>query len=422
MTNKYSLPRGTADILSIESPLWQQIESSARHICHLYNFKEIRTPLFEETALFKRSLGQTSDVVNKQLLELASNKEEGFALRPEGTASIVRSYIENSFDKKENLSKLYYIGPMFRGERPQKGRLRQFHQIGVEAIGPESSSPYLDAEVISLSLAILKGLGLKEFQLKINTLGTPQDKENFSKSLRESLEGKKSSLCADCQDRFDRNIFRVLDCKNSDCKKIVKGLSIGNSYLSAQSLEYYKKVKEALDLLNISYQECPDLVRGLDYYTHTVFEICGSGLGSQDALGAGGRYNNLVSELGGPKVDAIGFALGIERIILALDKKEIEPKKLDCYLIALSEKCAPKLVDILKQFRDQGISADMNYRLSSMKSAMRSADKAGAKFVCILGEDELQKGVVSLKDMQKSEQQEIKIENIVNIISQIVLK
>ncbi|MBF0521591.1 MAG: histidine--tRNA ligase [Candidatus Omnitrophica bacterium] len=413
MTNKYSLPRGTADILPPETILWQNIEQKVRKVLENYNYREIRTPVFEETALFKRSLGQTSDVVNKQLLELVSTKEEGFALRPEGTASIVRSYIENSLDKKESLSKLYYIGPMFRGERPQKGRLRQFHQIGVEAIGPDSTSPYLDAEVIHLSLSILKALGLGEITLKINTLGTPQDKENFSKLLRKQLEGNISKLCEDCQSRFERNVFRVLDCKNRDCKEVIKGLSIGTSYLSPESLAYYNQVKAALTALNISYQECPDLVRGLDYYTHTVFEITSAGLGSQDALGAGGRYNNLVEELGGSKADAIGFALGIERIILALGEKlTAELQTLDCFLLSLSDKCTLKAFETLKSLREANISCDMNYRSASMKSLMRLADKSRAEKVLILGEDELQKGIFTVKNMKTGEQSEIKMENI----------
>ena len=228
MMKQFSAPRGTKDLLPSEILLWREVETKARQILSNYNYQEIRTPIFEETGLFKRSLGQTSEVVNKQLLELASNKgeEEGFALRPEGTAPIVRAYIENGLDRQEGITKLFYIGPMFRGERPQKGRLRQFHQIGVEVLGADTSNPYLDAEVIALNVNILKVLGLNNFKLRINTLGSLQDKENFSSHLRGLLQSKKSGLCEDCQDRFERNVNPILDCKNKLCREMVGSLHL----------------------------------------------------------------------------------------------------------------------------------------------------------------------------------------------------
>ena len=249
MIKKFSAPRGTTDILPDEIFLWQTIETTSRHTLGLYGFREIRTPIFEESNLFARSLGQASDVVQKQMLNLASikleadamEKESGLSLRPEATASIVRSYIQNNFAKKESLSKLYYIGAMFRGERPQKGRLRQFHQIGVEAIGPNSTTPYLDAEVISLSIRLLQEFGITGFKLKINSLGSPEDKKNFSKVLRDLLKKEVSKLCEDCQQRFERNVFRILDCKNEDCKRIVKGLSLNDSHLSKESQQKSNK-------------------------------------------------------------------------------------------------------------------------------------------------------------------------------------
>src|SRR3989338_7263751 len=252
---KFSVPRGTSDILPDVIPLWEDVESKARKILKSYGYREIRTPIYEETALFKRSLGQASDIVNKQLLELATGKDEGYALRPEGTASVVRSYLENSFDKKEPLSKLFYIGPMFRGERPQKGRLRQFHQIGVEAIGPNSASPYLDAEVIALSVNLLQSLGLNGFKLKINTLGSTGDKENFSKYLRKQLELHVKELCEDCQSRFERNVFRILDCKNRTCQSVVEKIQLDNSYLSDESQKYFEDVKAALEKLQIKFEQ-----------------------------------------------------------------------------------------------------------------------------------------------------------------------
>ena len=410
MTKQFFVPRGTSDILPSEIFQWQDIEAKARRILATYHFAEIRTPIFEQTSLFKRSLGQTSDVVNKQLLELVSaDKEDGFALRPEGTASVVRSYIENSMDRQEGISKLFYIGAMFRGERPQKGRLRQFHQIGVEVIGANTATPYLDAEVIALNVELLKTLGVKDFRLKINTLGSPQDKENFAKALRKSLQPDVKKLCEDCQDRFERNVFRILDCKNSACRAIVANIQIGHGHLSEDSQKYYAQLKDILLGLKIEFEEVPTLVRGLDYYTHTVFEITQSSLGSQDALSAGGRYNDLVAQLGGPQVDAVGFACGIERILLALpDENKPQANPLTVYVIALDEKVFPKAFRILQKLRSDGISSDMSYKVSSMKSQMRSADKTGSRYVVILGEEEDKKGVVALKDMQTGQQTEVK--------------
>ena len=404
MRKKFSLPRGTSDILPSDVAVWQRIEQAARNISQLYGYKEIRTPLFEETALFSRSLGQTTDIVQKQMLNL---QKEGLSLRPEGTASIVRSYIENNIDKKEAISKLYYIGPMFRGERPQKGRLRQFYQIGVEVIGQNINSPYLDAEVIALSVNMLKEFGLKEkdFKVKINTLGTLDDKKKFHVLLCERLKAQANNLCDDCKDRANRNPFRVLDCKNKKCKTVVEELDFGSDWLAKESKEYFQEVKTALGELGINFEECPDLVRGLDYYTGTVFEISSPSLGSQDALGAGGRYDTLVSQLGGPQADAIGFALGIERILLALaDSKESSFQPLTTYLIALDEESFKKAFEILNILRSENIPSDISYRSASVKSQMRFADKLGTRSVIVIGENEITKQLVAVKNMGESQE------------------
>ncbi|HNV23505.1 MAG TPA: histidine--tRNA ligase [Candidatus Omnitrophota bacterium] len=415
MTNKYSLPRGTADILPIESPLWQEIESKARQICHLYNFKEIRTPIFEETALFKRSLGQTSDVVNKQLLELASQRITaddpielaGLALRPEGTASVVRSYIENNIDRQEMISKFYYIGPMFRGERPQKGRLRQFHQIGAETIGPGATQPYLDVETIALAINLLKSFGLKDFKLKINTLGNLEDKENFSKILREKLKSYLIDLSEYSKSRYERNVFRILDSKEESDKEIIKKIKLDYSFLSSESQRKYDIVKSALKDIGIKFEEDICLVRGLDYYNYTVFEITDDSLGSQNALGAGGRYNNLVGSLGGESridIGGVGFSLGIERILLALQaNSENYRPKLDVYLAPLDDKSYKEAFQVLNSLRKKGISCEMNYLQQSLKNQMRAADKSGALGAIIFGEEELKTRQVVLKIMRNEE-------------------
>lgn len=442
MTKKILVPRGTADILPAEIVHWQKLESTSRDIFRLYGYQEIRTPIFEETGLFARSLGQTSDVVQKQMLNLSSLKEdsgssnasstpdEGLSLRPEATAAIVRSYIQNDFDRKESLSKFYYIGPMFRGERPQKGRLRQFHQIGLEAIGPNSSLPFLDAEVISLAVHLLNSFGIQGFQLKINSLGTPEDKKNFSLHLRDLLQRNLSRLCPDCQKRFERNVFRILDCKNETCRSVVGELNLKEPFLSDESRKYFEEVKTALTIAGVSFEVSPLLVRGLDYYTHTVFEVSHSGLGSQDALGAGGRYNGLVQELGGNDVAAIGFALGMERILLARQALERGPApmddsftagpSLDVFIISLDkegeEKAFLSAFKLLQEIRSQGKSAQMSYAPASMKSQMRLADKLGARRVIIIGEDELKENSITFKDMLQGIQSKVALDRIGEVL------
>ena len=355
--------------------------------------------------------------MHKQLLTLA---DDAYALRPEGTASVVRSYIENSFDKQEPLSKLFYLGAMFRGERPQKGRLRQFHQIGVEAIGPNSTSPYLDAEIIALAMHLLREFGVRGPRLKINSLGSQADKEHVSVWLRAELGKHKNNLCADCQSRFERNVFRVLDCKNGSCKKAIASV-VKSLPLSDESRKYFNDVQSALKSLDIAFDVSPHLVRGLDYYTHTVFEITAEGLGSQDAVGAGGRYSGLVHELGGDEktgFGAIGFALGIERILLAAGDAKAPVQPLDVFVVATQPQDAFGLVH---QLRQANISADMSFSAGSFKSQMNRANKLNARFALILGEEEIKNKSVAVKDMQKSVQETVALENIIEYLTREVL-
>ena len=415
---KFSVPRGTSDILPDLIPLWEDVESKARKILKSYGYREIRTPIYEETALFKRSLGQASDIVNKQLLELATNKEEGYALRPEGTASVVRAYLENSFDKKEPLSKLFYIGPMFRGERPQKGRLRQFHQIGVEAIGPNSASPHLDAEILALAMHLLKALGVKNPKLKINSLGSKEDKEHISVWLRGELKKHKKDLCEECQNRFERNVFRVLDCKNEACRKVAASV-VKKLPLSDASQDHFQSIQNALKSIGVDFEIAPHLVRGLDYYTHTVFEVTAEGLGSQDAVGAGGRYGGLVHELGGDaKTDfsAIGFALGIERILLASGAAQPVPSTIDAFVITMDEAGQKQAFKLVNDLRHAGISADMSYTGGKIGSQMNRANKLNARFALILGEEEMKNGAVAVKNMTSGTQENIKLENVLEYL------
>ncbi|MCX5698207.1 MAG: histidine--tRNA ligase [Candidatus Omnitrophica bacterium] len=400
---------GTKDILPEETSSWQTVEAAARRIFAFYNYQEIRTPIIEEASLFNRTLGSTTEIVQKQMF-LIHNQQDTYALRPEATASIVRSYLENNLEKTSGFTKLYYIGPMFRLERPQKGRLRQFHHIGAEAIGSGQAS--LDIEIISLAEQLLKNFGITGYKIKINSLGCLKDKQALSAALKKSLPEKLTRLCADCQLRAKHNVLRILDCKNQDCQKIVKTLNLESAHLCPDCLGHFQEVKCGLSDLGILFQVDPQLVRGLDYYNRTVFEITHSDLGSQNALGAGGRYNNLVRDLGGPELGAIGFAFGVERLLLVPNTLNQNSAKKLVYLITLGEAAKSAGIKILNQLRSAEISADMDYLNKSLKGAMRAANDAGATFVLILGDDELKMNTVSVKDMASGAQRQVAIQNL----------
>lgn len=402
---------GTRDILPEEAYWWQKVETLSRSIFYLYNYREIRPPLIEEASLFNRSLGESTEIVQKQMF-LVEKGSDVYALRPEGTASVVRAYIENNLDKTDGFAKLYYIGPMFRLERPQKGRLRQFHHLGCEAIG--SSEPALDTEIISLADALLKGLSIGNYKIKINSLGCPEDKLRLAEKLQKGLKDKLPGLCPDCKARFKQNVLRILDCKNEACIESAGQLGINDSHLCGECAGHFLRVREGLDLLKVGYETAPHLVRGLDYYNRTVFEITHPDLGAQDALGAGGRYNNLVKSLGGPDVGAAGFAFGIERLFLASKCQSAKvPSDNPVYLISLGEEAKKEGLKLLDTLRKNGISADTDYENKSLKGAMRRANDLKARHVVIVGEDELKKNTVTLKDMASGEQREVAAESLI---------
>ncbi|MDD5196414.1 MAG: histidine--tRNA ligase [Candidatus Omnitrophica bacterium] len=404
---------GTKDILPEEAIIWQRLEEISRNTFALYNFREIRPPLIEEAALFNRSLGESTEIVQKQMF-LIHNKDEAYALRPEGTAPIVRAYIENNLNKTNGFVKLYYIGPMFRLERPQKGRLRQFHHIGCEAIG--SPDPALDVEIIALADNLLRNFSIAGYTIKINSLGCSPDKKKLVDSLRKGLKAKLEKLCPECVNRLENNPLRILDCKNDACQEVALGLSISESYLCPGCQEHFNKVRAGLDFLKINYTVNPQLVRGLDYYTGTVFEIAQKDLGSQDAIGAGGRYNNLVQELGGEEAGAIGFAFGVERLLLAQNKNiNIQGKNL-VYLITLGEPAKLEGLKVLDELRKNGVPCDTNYEDKSLKGALRKANNLNSRLVLIIGDNEIEKGMVTLKDMRSGEQKEIRLKDIIKEI------
>lgn len=405
---------GTKDILPEEVEYWQNIEEISRTIFSLYNYKEIRLPLIEEFGLFNRSLGESSEIVQKQMF-LIKKEKHIYTLRPEATASIARAYIENHLDKTEGFIKLYYIGPMFRAERPQKGRFRQFHHLGAEAIG--SPDAFCDVEIISLADKLLKSFFIEGYKIEINSLGCVKDKKKLTEALHQALSDKINKLCADCRIRYKGNkSLRILDCKKEGCQNVVKKLNIQDKYLCPECKTHFNQVKTGLDTLNLNYQISPYLVRGLDYYTRTVFEIIHSRLGAQDALGAGGRYDNLLPDLGGPDIGAVGFAFGIERLLLVAPRNPLPATQKLVYIITLGEEAKIKGLKLLNNLREAGIRTDTDYAGKSLKGALRRADDLGAKYVLIMGEDELKKNVVTLKDMTSGIQKEIGSEDVINAL------
>jgi len=412
--------RGTYDILPSESGLWQKVEQTARDLFARYGYNEIRTPAFERTELFIRSIGEATDIVEKEMYTFQDKKERSLTLRPEGTACVVRACLEHKLLAQQGaLQKLYYLGPMFRYERPQAGRQRQFHQIGVEMFG--SYSPIADVEVIAMMVRFFESLGLEGLAVNINSLGDAESLGNFKENLRNFFKPQLGNLCADCKRRFEKNILRVLDCKNPDCKKIALSSEIPTmrNSLTEEAKQHYETVLELLEKIGISYNENQKLVRGLDYYTHTIFEVTHSSLGAQDALGGGGRYNNLVKETGGQPTGAVGFAIGVERLIIALKKleKAETTENTSVFFVSFDEPALIENIVFAEKLRKAGITAVTGYKKQSMKAQMRQANSLGAKWVIMRGEDERLKKSVKIKNMETSEEKIIDenkiIENIV---------
>lgn len=414
--------KGTQDILPIEAGLWQSVERISRRIFSAYGYKEIRTPIIEETRLFTRSVGKDTDIVKKQMYSFLDQGNRDISLRPEETASVVRAYIENRLDNTEGFVKLYYMGPMFRSERPQAGRFRQFNQIGVEAIG--SYSTYLDAEIMVLLNNLLKEFGITEYRFNINSLGCEKDKSNIVNILKKELKSKTTELCEDCQAKYKTNILRILDCKRDDCRKVVSAISV-KGVLCRDCNKRFLSLQDILKSNRIEFVIMPTLVRGLDYYTGVVFEVSADSLGAQDAIAAGGRYDNLVSDLGGERQGAIGFAIGLERIIQVLSG--IKPftainEEVSVFIVTIGEEAYREGFNILSELRREGITSDIDYQQKSLKAQMRYADKIKAGYVLILGEDELKDRKALLKNMKDSSQVEVRLSNLVEEVKKIKVK
>ncbi|QED48751.1 histidine--tRNA ligase [Cytobacillus dafuensis] len=417
------IPRGTQDILPGEIEKWHFIEEKAREICKKFHYREIRTPIFEHTELFLRSVGDTTDIVQKEMYTFEDRGERSLTLRPEGTAAVVRSYVENKMYGDPNQPvKLYYMGPMFRYERPQSGRYRQFVQFGVEAIG--SNDPAIDAEVIAVAMSLYKELGLKKLKLIINSLGDRESRAAHREALVNHFKPSIGDFCSDCQNRLEKNPMRILDCKLDREHELMKTAPSIIDYLNEDSKKYFKKVQQYLTDLGIEFEVDSNLVRGLDYYNHTAFEIMSEaeGFGAITTLCGGGRYNGLTEELGGPEAPGIGFAMSIERFIAALDAEQITlpiKEEIDCYLVSLGEEAKDYTVGLLQKLRLSGFSAERDYLDRKIKAQFKAADRLNAKYVAILGEDELKENKINLKSMETGEQSEIALDSFIEKFSEL---
>ncbi len=410
MSSKYNLPRGTYDILPDDSYKWEYIIDVFKNTAKLFNYKEIVTPIFEDADLFERSSGETSDIVQKEMYKFNDKKGRTFALRPEGTAPVVRSYVENSLGASAGIQKLFYTGPMFRYDRPQKGRYRQFYQYGVEAIG--SNNPYIDAEIIALFYTFVQKLGLTQFEVEINSVGNELVSARYDKALQEYFTPFKEELCHDCQIRLDKKPRRILDCKVKACKEIGKDAPVMLDYLDEECSSHFEKVKQYLQQFGIPFSVNPKIVRGLDYYTHTAFEFLNHKLGAQNAIGAGGRYNGLVEQIGGKSVPGIGFAGGFERLLLSMELEglfsgnKVIPQ---VYIVAIGEKAQNRVAEIISILRQENISVEYDPDKTSLKAQMKMADKLNSNYAVILGDDELERGVVTLKYLLERKQVDVSI-------------
>jgi len=407
LTNR---PRGTNDILPGDVENWQFIEKTAREVARRFNVAEVRTPIFEHTDLFKRGVGETTDIVEKEMYTFEDRGERSLTLRPEGTAAAVRAYVESKLYAQPQPTKLFYIGPMFRYERPQAGRYRQFHQFGVEVLGV--NEPSVDAEVIALAMTFFRELGLRDISLEINSVGSPESRTNYRDVLRGHLQGVHDQLCKDCQSRFDRNPMRILDCKNETCKELTAGAPEMLNHLTDSDREHFEAVCGFLTSFGIPYTVNPRMVRGLDYYTQTAFEFIESG----STLSGGGRYNGLVEQIGGPDQPGIGFGVGIERVLIALQNQSVElpiPRGIDAFVVALGEAAQQQGVRLLQELRANGLVADKDYLGKSMKAQMKAADRLQARRVVILGDDELAQGIANVKDLATGTQTSVPLAELV---------
>jgi histidyl-tRNA synthetase len=409
--------KGTRDLLPPETGLWQQVEDEARVVFRAYNFREIRTPIIEPTPLFARSVGEDTDIVTKEMFTFADRDHESLTLRPEATASVVRAYIEHSLYNEGGIQKLYYLGPMFRRERPQKGRYRQFYQIGAEVLG--SDQPTIDAEVLEMLMLLLSRLELENAALLLNSVGCPLCRPEYLKALRQALDAVKSRLCADCQRRAVTNPLRVLDCKVEADQPIIATLPSILDHLGPECRQHFDRVTAELNDRGIEYTITPRLVRGLDYYTKTTFEITSGALGAQNAVLGGGRYDGLSELLGGPPTPGIGFSIGEDRLVLAMESAGAlkDEAKLAVYVAWLGDTALAPASKLARELRREGLSVEIGYEPMKLKRSLGIASKLGAQFTIIIGEGELASAKYQVKNMSTGEQQAVEPEKVFQYVS-----
>ncbi|MHB8483004.1 MAG: histidine--tRNA ligase [Nitrospiria bacterium] len=406
--------KGVKDILPDEIPKWDYVERHLRNLFKNFNYKEIKLPIFEETTLFARSIGTGTDIVEKEMYTFEDRDGKKITLRPEGTASVVRAFIEHNLQAASPLNKLFYIGPMFRHERPQKGRFRQFYQAGAEVIGP--SGPFQDVEMILFLYQFFARMKVSSVTLEMNSVGCPKCRPRYKVLLQDYLKEKSSGLCENCQKRTFTNPMRALDCKNEACRKMLLDAPEMLNFLCEECLNHFEAVKKGLGLLKIKFILNPRLVRGLDYYTKTAFEWKSDDASAQNTIAAGGRYDGLVEELGGPQAPGIGFAIGIERVVALIDPSLIPLEGIDLFIAALGQKALEESLPILSALREKNVSAEMDFQGASLKSQMKKADKYNARFVLMIGEDELKNGTALFRNMKTKAQEEVGLHDIVKTL------
>ncbi|WP_432401222.1 histidine--tRNA ligase [Wukongibacter sp. M2B1] len=410
-------PRGTKDVLPSKVYKWAYVEKMFSEICEKFGYKEIRTPVFEHTELFKRSVGETTDIVQKEMYTFSDNGGRDITLKPEGTAPVVRAFVENKIYADAQPTKLFYITPCFRYERPQAGRLRAFHQFGVEVFG--AKNPSVDAEVISVAMTFFKKLGLENLELKINSIGCPKCRQKYSEALREFLKQKLDKLCNTCSDRYERNPMRIIDCKKEECQEEIKDAPLILDYICDECREHFNKLQKYLDLMELEYEIDPRIVRGLDYYNRTAFEIISREIGSQATVCGGGRYDGLVEEVGGPETPGVGFGLGIERLLLTLENNNInipEPKGIDVFIVTMGDRAYERAIEISQKLRMNMVAVDIDHMGRSTKAQFKFSNKLNSLYTIVIGDNELDNNVVSLKNMETGNQDEIALDSIVDEI------
>lgn len=412
-----NIPKGTKDVLPAQSYKWQFVEDCARRVARQFNIKEVRTPVFEHTELFARGVGDTTDIVNKEMYTFVDKGGRSVTLKPEGTAGVARMFIENGLASSPLPMKSFYITPCYRYERPQAGRLREFHQFGVEVYG--SPAPAADAEVIFAASSFLKELGINDTRLELNSIGCKTCRASYNAALKEYFRPHIGEMCATCRERFDKNPLRMLDCKEDGCKKIAAGAPKILDYLCPDCASHFESVKNLLAAQGIDFVVNPNIVRGLDYYTRTVFEFVSTSIGAQGTVCAGGRYDGLIAELGGPQTPAVGFAAGLERLILLMENTSVPFPAApvpDIYIAGMDDESRAKAFALAGQLRSQDVSAECDLMERSVKAQLKYADKLGATFVAVIGENELKEGAVNVKKMADGSSQNVPFDGLCNYI------